>query len=49
MRLCFCAVSHRRKKAETSSQLDISKDGSPAVRIDEELKTSKFIMEIKNF
>ena len=40
---------HTEKKAETSSQLDISKDGSPAVRIDEELKTSKFIMEIKNF
>ena len=46
MRLCFYADSTQRKNDET---LLISKDGSPAVRIDEEIKTSKFLMETKNF
>ena len=45
MRLCFYADSTQRKNDET---LLISKDGSPAVRIDEEIKTSKFLMETKN-
>ena len=49
MRLCFCADSAKNKNDETFGKLLISKDGSPAVQIDEEIKTSKFMMEMKNF
>ena len=36
------------KNDQTFGILLISKDGSLAVRIDEEIKTSKFMMETKN-
>ena len=36
------------KNDQTFGKLLISKDGSLAVRIDEEIKTSKFMMETKN-
>ena len=37
-----CADSTQRKML-------ISKDGSPAIWIDKEIRTSKFMMETKNF
>ena len=47
--IVFLHRLHTEKNDETFGKLLISKDGSPAVRIDEEKKTSKFMMETKIF
>ena len=47
--IVFLRRLHTEKNDETFGKLLISKDGSPAVRIDEEKKTSKFMMETKIF
>ena len=44
MRLCFCVESTQKKKYK-AGKLIISKDGSPGIQIDEEIKASKFMME----
>ena len=49
MKLCFCADSTQKKNDEAFGKLLIAKDGSPAARIDEEIKTRKFMLETKNF
>ena len=40
---------HKEKNDELFGKLLISKDGIPAIRIDEEIKTSKFVMETRSF
>ena len=47
--IVFLRRLHTEKNYETFGKLLISKYGSPAVRIDEEKKTSKFMMETKIF
>ena len=46
--IVFLRRLHIEKNDEAFGELVISKDGSPAVRIDE-VKASKFLMETKNF
>ena len=41
--ILFLRRLQTEKKDETFRKLLVSKDGSPAVRIDEEIKTSKFM------
>ena len=41
--ILFLRRLQTEKKDETFPKLLVSKDGSPAVRIDEEIKTSKFM------
>ena len=44
----FCALMQTpHKKNYETGKLLISKDGNPAFQIDEEIKTSKFMMETK--
>ena len=38
MRLCFCADYTQKRNDETFGKLLISKNGSPSIRIDEEVK-----------
>ena len=40
----LCRV-HTEKKKYKAGKLIISKDGSPGIQIDEEIKASKFMME----
>ena len=47
MRLCFCTDS-TQKKHETFGKLLFSKDSTIAIRIEEEIKRNKFMMEMKN-
>lgn len=46
MRLCFAQTPHRNND-KTLGKLVIFEDGSPAIRIEEEIKTNKFMMETK--
>ena len=45
----FLRRLHTEKNDDTFGKLFISKGGSPAVRIDGELKARKFMIETKNF
>ena len=49
MGLCFCTDSSQKKNEEKLGKLLTSIDGSPADRTDEDIKTSKFMMEKENF